>query len=113
MENINNDISTLSDLLERYQASPTVVLAHLCPQGDCENFLMAEVIKKVKNSCRTKINYIKLSPAESKAIRTELMINKSPVLLLIDQGIIKGIYTGHIGYNQLCQAIDQSISQAS
>jgi len=113
MKNIKNNISTLSELLERYKASPTVVLAHLCPQGDCENFLMSEVIKKVKNNCVTKINYVKLSPETSKAIRDDLMINKSPVLLLMDRGTIKGIYTGHIGYNQLCQAIDQSISQAS
>lgn len=112
MTNTSNT-KTLSELLDSYKANPSVVLANLCPEAECENFLMEEVIRKVQDKCDTVFKYIKLSTVDSKSIKDELRIIKSPVLLLIQQGIIKGIYTGHIGYNQLCQAIGLSTQKAS
>ena len=72
---------------------------------------MEEVIRKLQTKCATVFKYVKLGKKESQNIKDELRMMKSPVLLLIQRGIIKGIYAGHIGYTQLCQAISISAKE--
>ena len=98
----------LSDFLDDYKSNPSLVLAKLCSDGECENYLMEEVIRKLQLKCATVFKYVKLNKVESQNIKHELRMVKSLVLLLIQKGIIKGIYAGHVGYNQLCQAISIS-----
>jgi len=100
-------INSLSDLLEKYKDEQSPVLAHLCPDCESENFLIDEVIKKVQANCSTLYTYIKITKRTAQKLKDELMIIKSPVLILIYQGSIRAVYAGYIGYNQLCKAIEE------
>lgn len=101
-------IKSLADLLGNLKNESSLVLANLCPNCHGETYLIEEVIKKVQSNCETIFNYIKLTHTAAQKIKDELMVVKSPVLLLIYEGTIKGVYSGYIGYDQLCKAIAES-----
>jgi len=105
------NIKTLAGLLKGLKNESSLVLANLCPNCEGENFVLEEVIKKMQANCVAIFRYIKLTHPASQMIKDELMVVKSPVLLIIQSGSIKGIYTGTIGYNQLCKALNESVAK--
>ena len=108
-----NTTRNLSDFLADYKSSNSLILAKLCTDGEAGNFLMEEVIRKLQSQCATEFKYVELNKKESQNIKDELRMVKSPILLLIQQGILKDIYAGNVGYDQLCEAISVSAENSN
>jgi len=110
MSNFNN-INNLNDLLNRVQNFTSPILINLSGRVGNENYLLDQIVEKVKAVNEENLEYQKLNPTLSQHLKEELMITKNPVLLLIQQGEIKAIFSGLVSKYQLLSALQNLNSE--
>jgi len=104
MKNINN-IKSLLELLEKLKNLTKPVWVGLSCREGSSNYFMDQIVTKVQPIEGEKIAYQKLDCMTSQLLKEELMITDNPVLLLINKGEIKAIFSGMVGRFQLEDAL--------
>ena len=106
MKNLH-DVSNLQELLIALKHQSQPMFINLCSRCGQENYLMDQVVSNLQEDYGTKLGFEKLPSAASEVIKTELMISKNPVLLLIEQGEIKAVFGGIVAQHKLEQALQK------
>lgn len=104
MENTKN-VNNLEELLDQYQNLNNPALVCLSCREGSNNYLMDQVVAKIQEEGVESISYSKLDTDTSNSIKEELMVTKDPILLLIQKGEIKAIFSGLVGRFQLEDAL--------
>ncbi len=104
MKNIKN-INNLLELLEQVKNFTKPLWIGLSCREGSSNYFMDQIVTKVQSEEGEEITYQKLDCLTSQMLKEELMITDNPVLLLINKGEIKAIFSGMVGRFQLEDAL--------
>lgn len=104
MKNKNN-VKNLLELLEQFKNLAKPIWIGLSCREGSSNYFMDQIVTKVQQIDGEEIAYQKLDCMTSQLLKEELMITENPVLLLINRGEIKAIFSGMVGRFQLEDAI--------
>jgi len=102
LENIKN----LPELLVSFETQKMPTFIYLCSHCNNGSYLIDKVVQNIQETFSDNLGYQKITGSTAERIKEALMIARNPVLLLINKGEIKAVFSGIIAQYQLEQALE-------
>ena len=97
----------LSKLIDSYKNEELPVLITLTKAQSSKNYLLQEVLNRIRQELGDGIIYEGIDGMSSSIIREELKIKKHPIHLLIKDGGLQAIYSGMIGAQPIIKSLNE------
>lgn len=100
LENIN----TVEELLNAVANKETPVIVNIRPDSSNKNYLMDQVANRMASRCHS-CNFFVLDKQDANDLKKELMVMKTPILLVIYKGVIENVFSGSVSYKKIEEAL--------
>ncbi len=101
LENLN----TVAELLGAVSGKEVPAIVNIRPDDSNNHYLMDQVTNRMVSRCNSCVDLFVLENQDASDLKKELMLMKTPILLVIYNGVIENVFSGNVSFKKIEEAV--------